>query len=133
MSFTPPCFQSSAGIPPIPGALPVFVAVMASNSSLTSGFSLRDAMFGLSAVVSNTERSTSQSSLSFLLHYCLTIKVSKLCCTPLLCPIYLCQIILKVLSYLFFLLPLPPIFETSFPWCTALDSVEYQSVLSCLI
>lgn len=113
---------------------------------LTSGFSSRDAMFGLKAVVSKTAINLSSyvkqllkvvcksvENLSFLLYCCLTIKGSKLCCTPLLCPMYFCQIILKVLSYLFFLLPLPPIFETSFPWCTALDSVEYQSVLSCLI
>ena len=66
VSLTRPCFQSSAGIPPIPGALPLFVALMASNSSLTSGFSLRDAMFGLSAVVSKTERSTPPVMLSSL-------------------------------------------------------------------
>ena len=66
VSFTPPCFQSSAGIPLIPGALPLFVALMASNSSLTSGFSSRDGMFGLSAVVSKTERSIPPVILSSL-------------------------------------------------------------------
>ena len=81
----------------------------------------------------------SMENLSFLLYYCLTIKVSKLCCTPLLWPIYFSQTIVKSFRVFFFLLsaailqPLPPTFETSFPWCTAVDSVEYQSVLSCLI
>ena len=75
-------------------------------------------------------------NLSFLLYYCLTIKVSKLCYTPLLWPIYFSQTIVKSFRVFLFLLsaailqPLPPTFEPSFPFCTAVDFVEYQSVFS---
>ena len=81
----------------------------------------------------------SMENLSFLLYYCLTIKVSKLCCTPLLWPSYFSQTIVKSFRVFFCLLsaailqPLPPTFETSFPFCTAVDFVEYQSVLSCFV
>ena len=41
-----------------------FVALMASNSSLNSGFSSRNEMFGLCAIVSKAYRSTSLVMLS---------------------------------------------------------------------
>ena len=45
VSYRHICFQISAGIPKLPGALPSFAALMASNSSLNSCFSSRHAMF----------------------------------------------------------------------------------------
>ena len=132
-------------------ALPLFVALIASNASLNSGFSSRNTVFSLSVMASKAECwylssyvkkfvkvvCKSMENLGFLLYYCLTIKVSKLCCTPLLWPSYFSQTIVKSFRVFFFLLsaailrPLPPTFETSFPFCTAVDFVEYQSVLSC--
>ena len=41
-----------------------FVALMASNSSLNSGFSSRNEMFGLSVIVSKADRSISLVMLS---------------------------------------------------------------------
>ena len=114
-SFTSPCFQISGGIPHIPGTLPLFVALMASNTFLNSGFLSRYRMFGLRAVVSKAERSTSPVMLSILLKQfvnlsrssafsciSLIIKVRKLCCIPPLWPLYFSQTIFKRLSYLFF-------------------------------
>ena len=45
VSYRHACFQISAGIPHLPGALPSFAALMASNSSLNSCFSSKHAMF----------------------------------------------------------------------------------------
>ena len=92
------------------------VALMASNTSLNSGFSWRNSMFGLSPMVSKAERSTSPvmlgslskvvcksiENLSFFLYYCLIIKVSKLRCTPLLWPLYVSQCIVKSFHIFFY-------------------------------
>ena len=119
VSFTPPCFQSSAGIPDIDAIQQFldfrFFIKRCNVWSQCSG--VQDRAINPSSSVKWLVKVVCKSveNLSFLLYYCLTIKVSKLCCTRLLCPMYFCQIILKVLSHLFFLLPLPPIFDTSFP------------------
>jgi len=82
---------------------------MASNTSLNSGFSWRNRVFGLSPMVSKAERSTSPvmlsslskvvcksiENLSFFLYYYLIIKVSKLRCTTLLWPLFFSQTIVK--------------------------------------
>ena len=79
-------------------------------------------------------------NLSLFLCYCLIIKVSKLRCTPRLWPVYFSQTILKSFHIFFlfccrlkfFSLCLSPL-KLHFPGVHAVDSVEYQSVLSCLI
>ena len=100
----------------MPVALPLFVALIASNASLNSGFSSRNTVFSLSVMASKAERwylssyvkkfvkvvCKSMENLSFLLYYCLTIKVSKLCCTPLLWPSYFSQTIVKSFRVFFF-------------------------------
>ena len=115
-SSYPPKHWNSAGIPHIPVALPLFVALIASNASLNSGFSSRNTVFSLSVMASKAERwylssyvkkfvkvvCKSMENLSFLLYYCLTIKVSKLCCTPLLWPSYFSQTIVKSFRVFFF-------------------------------
>ena len=129
----------------------MFVALIASNASLNSDFSSRNTVFSLSVMASKAECwylssyvkkfvkvvCNSMENLSFLLYYCLTTKVSKLCCTPLLWPSYFSQTIVKSFRVFFFcyllqffsLCPLP--LRLHFPFCTAVDFVEYQSVLSC--
>ena len=68
-----------------------------------------------------------------------TWRTSGLCCAPLQWSNILLSANCKSLSYRFFLLPaailqpLLPTIETSFPWCTAVDSVDYRSFLPCLI
>ena len=106
----PQCFQISAGIPHLPRALPSFVALMASNSSLLSGFSSTSVMFGLCAMMSKAEPSTSPVMLSswsnwfanlsrVLAFSCIAVSPSRtvrfVVPLALLWPIYFSQAILK--------------------------------------
>ena len=112
---------------------------MASNSSSNSGFSSTSVMFGLGAVVSTAERSTFPVLLSSWSNWFANLsKDSTLCCTP---SSSVAHILLsshfKRLSCRFYLPPAgilqPPTTETLFLWCNAVDSVEHQSFLPCLV
>ena len=122
---------------------------MSSNSSSNSGFSSTSVMFGLGAMVSTEERSTFPVMLSSWSNWFanlsrvyksiyITIKDSTLCCTPSssVAHIFLSSHF-KRLSCRFYLPPAgivqPRTTETLFSWCTAVDSVEHQSFLPCLV